>query len=79
MMRLDSDGPVALTERQFAVITNACSRFGVASDFSVVSASEARLPDGWVLCLMGEEKGMPHVFGVAPDGAVLVGAPELEF
>ena len=66
------------SDRQFEVIARAARRFGCAGDLRVVERSPG-LPDGWVLVFMGEEKSFPHVFQVAPDGEVVVGAPSQEF
>jgi hypothetical protein len=61
-----------LTDAQFRVITTATQRFNAGNDFRLVDSSVGELPDGWVLCVLGEVKGWPRSFGVSPDGVVVV-------
>lgn len=44
-------------------------RFGCWPDDLKIEARPFDLPEGYVLCTIGERKGRPFVFGVAPDGS----------
>jgi hypothetical protein len=58
-----------VTADQEEAITTVAGRFGCSEDVEITE-HPFELPEGWVLVIMGRQKGRLRSFGVSPAGVV---------